>query len=425
MRCGISGRPISIPSYRGFRRHLINTHKETIDAALCEFCGWRSSDEQNLHYHMEYEHKIPSSIYTFPECDVCAQILIDQNTLNQHMTEMHPNEDKNQICIYCNKVFAKEMQLFIHMKINHKKRALEDGIIDLSEDEYSSEDMKDQLESENESKLAALNKDEKKKIKIISDISLPSTVLKLESNSEVEPLNTVSTEIPRSIGIDNEEFIGLSGNVTTETNLKFVNADGNEMVLSAEQREEIMSQLNKNHGGVVMVLNEPSFQSTENAVIENQETKQVQDIGNVVDTEDITEKDQVQSEMETGMDQGNGNHDELVKTSASTGEESNECDDSHIYSDAKDVASETSKLDETFNESKESQDEADTDHMKWAENLISAHDIEDEEHTEEEEFQPDLKLKNTFVKNNESSEVSFWFRFLINYSSVLKYNNTM
>lgn len=209
LRCGVNGRPISIPSYRGFRRHLINTHREKIDPRLCEHCGYRSTDVRDLHFHVQVNHQITSTAFTFPRCEYCAQFFVTSAVLHKHIEESHT---KNQQCIYCNEVYPKENDLYNHMKLAHKKQAQNDGVIDFSDGEV--------VDEENE--FLTFNKVEDTKIKILSDISLPTT------------------------------------SVAVNEGTKFVTADGSEMVLSEEQRDQLMAQLDPNQGGggIIMVLNE-------------------------------------------------------------------------------------------------------------------------------------------------------------------------
>lgn len=231
LRCGVNGRPISIPSYRGFRRHLINTHKETIDSALCEHCGWRSSNNRELHFHMYTEHQIKSQLYTFPECALCNQAYSTKSELEAHINEAHTDDNKQQ-CIYCNKVFEQELQLYRHMKSYHKAQALEDGIIDETDEEF----LGSQGEEDEDGEAGETEEEPEQsgKVRILSDISLPATSA-ITVHQEVEQV---------------------------QQEVKFVGADGNEVELTEEQRKEILSQLNQQQagaaaGGVVMVLSEP------------------------------------------------------------------------------------------------------------------------------------------------------------------------
>ncbi|ALC45665.1 Cp190 [Drosophila busckii] len=321
LRCGVNGRPISIPSYRGFRRHLINTHKETIDPALCEHCGWRSSNNRELHFHMYKEHQIKSLLYNFAECGLCNRTFLSKTELDKHINEAHTDENKQQ-CIYCNKMFAQELQLYRHMKSSHKAQALEDGIIDETDEEYlgSQDEDDDEQEVELESETPATS--EQSKVRILSDISLPATSAMMQQQET------------------SEESV-------QEQEVKFVNAEGNEVELTEEQRKEILSQLNQQAGtttgGVVMVLSE-----------QDGETE--------------------------------GKQDTDAKSNAGTEEE---YDDSQIYSElaaAGSVESSSKKSDGAGDESKESMD-----NLEWAENLISKHDELETEQQNSKEPKPEKR----------------------------------
>ncbi|KAI9577007.1 centrosome-associated zinc finger protein CP190 [Glossina fuscipes] len=384
LRCGRNGHPISIPSYRGFRRHLTNTHKETIDAALCEYCGWRSTVKRELHFHMQLEHKVKTNLYIFPECQLCAQMCIDSDGLNQHLIDSHPEENKQQ-CIYCNKIFPEEMQLYTHMKTFHKKQALEDGIIDQSDDETIPE----YLSQENQEILEEMAQVvEEKKIKILSDISLPTSGTIAES--ETSPV-AIGENKATDTAVTAAETTTTGEYIAGENETKFVGADGTEMILTEEQRKEILSQLNQEHegGGVVMVFNEP--QSEQLSSLSQDETSQ-------------------------------------ATTATTTNEEAVEHDDSHIFHEMKSqtgsvMEAEDAEMDdepgtirgeteeeveeETYEHSKSGhldESKESLDNLEWAENLITEHEManannkqendeNDEEDDEGEEEEKEEKEK--------------------------------
>ncbi|XP_060650141.1 centrosome-associated zinc finger protein CP190, partial [Drosophila nasuta] len=335
LRCGVNGRPISIPSYRGFRRHLINTHKETIDPALCEHCGWRSGNNRELHFHMYTEHEIKSLLYNFAECALCNRTYLSRVELDQHINEAHTDENKQQ-CIYCNKVFAQELQLYRHMKSYHKAQALEDGIIDETDEEYmGSQDEDEHMaeEDEQEEEEAEDEPMQDEKVRILSDISLPASNAVIQQQQQQQACDEQEQEeAEEEADADAEQLLQ-----SNEQEVKFVGADGNEVELTDEQRKEILSQLNQQQagapsGGVVMVLSEP----------EN-EVKQETD----------------------------------AKSTAGTEEE---YDDSQIYSELGAASMESnSKKSEAADESKESVGMS----LEWAENLLSKHDLETEQNSKE------------------------------------------
>ncbi|XP_017035746.1 centrosome-associated zinc finger protein Cp190 [Drosophila kikkawai] len=272
LRCGVNGRPISIPSYRGFRRHLINTHKETIDPALCEHCGWRSSNNRELHFHMYTEHQVKSLLYTFAECALCNQSYLTKSELEAHINEAHTDDNKQQ-CIYCNKVFEQELQLYRHMKSYHKEQALEDGIIDETDEEFlGSQDEEDEGEEEQEPEQTG-------KVRILSDISLPPTTSAIAVQQAADQQQL-------------QEQLEQEQDQVQQQEVKFVGADGNEVELTDEQRKEILSQLNQQQagaaaGGVVMVLSEPEAETA----------KQETDAKSMAGTEEEYDDSQIYSEL--------------------------------------------------------------------------------------------------------------------------------
>ncbi|KAI8044580.1 centrosome-associated zinc finger protein CP190 [Drosophila gunungcola] len=271
LRCGVNGRPISIPSYRGFRRHLINTHKETIDPALCEHCGWRSGNNRALHFHMYTDHQVKSMLYTFAECALCNQSYLTKGELETHINEAHTDDNKQQ-CIYCNKVFEQELQLYRHMKSYHKEQALEDGIIDETDEEFLGSQDEEEEEAEGEEEQEP---EQTGKVRILSDISLPATSAIAVQQAQQEQLQEEDVEHEQ-----------------VQQEVKFVGADGNEVELTDEQRKEILSQLNQQQagaaaGGVVMVLSEP----------EAEPVKQETDEKSLAGTEEEYDDSQIYTEL--------------------------------------------------------------------------------------------------------------------------------
>uniref|UniRef100_A0A1A9W710 BTB domain-containing protein n=1 Tax=Glossina brevipalpis TaxID=37001 RepID=A0A1A9W710_9MUSC len=379
LRCGRNGHPISIPSYRGFRRHLINTHKESIDAALCEYCGWRSSSKRELHFHMQLEHKIKTNLYIFPECQLCAQMCIDSDGLNQHLIDSHPEENKQQ-CIYCNKIFPEEMQLYTHMKTFHKKQALEDGIIDQSDDEATPEYLS-HVNQEILEEMAQVV--EEKKIKILSDISLPTAGTMAESEASPVAISESKTADTATTSTTEEYISG-------ENETKFVAADGTEMILTEEQRKEILSQLNQEHegGGVVMVFNEP--QSEQLSSLSQDETSQATTA--TTTNEEAVEHDDSHIFHEMKSQTGS-----VLEAEEAEGEEEPDTIRGETEEDVEEETYEHNKSGH-LDESKES-----LDNLEWAENLITEHEMantnnkqenyendeEDEEREDEEKEEKD------------------------------------
>lgn len=85
---------ISIATYRSFRRHLINIHKQKIDPRICEHCGHRANARNDLHYHILIEHNIkPPNDFQFPKCGLCTFIALDQPALCKHKEEDHQSQE--------------------------------------------------------------------------------------------------------------------------------------------------------------------------------------------------------------------------------------------------------------------------------------------------------------------------------------------
>lgn len=210
---------------------------------------------------MYTEHQIKSQLYTFPECALCNQAYSTKPELEAHINEAHTDDNKQQ-CIYCNKVFEQELQLYRHMKSYHKAQALEDGIIDETDEEF----LGSQGEEDEDGEAGETEEEPEQsgKVRILSDISLPATSA-IPVHQEVEQV---------------------------QQEVKFVGADGNEVELTDEQRKEILSQLNQQQagaaaGGVVMVLSEP----------EAEQVKPETDEKSLAGTEEEYDDSQIYSEL--------------------------------------------------------------------------------------------------------------------------------
>ncbi|ETN60482.1 microtubule binding protein [Anopheles darlingi] len=290
LRCGINGRPISIPSYKAFRNHLIVKHKERIDSRICEHCGWRAETRNpHLVYHWLVEHGIKSPV-KFPACTECDHVAMNNELLKQHMEQTHQQE--RQHCIYCNKVFEKEQDLYCHMKEQHRERARSDGVLDFSEDEDEFQEQRDES--------PPVHRPSEGKIKILSNITLPPTKPSAlpfvigtaqsqrvsqsggKASSEAEALSNVASGIATSLRLvgdtgvviddpnyQNEfieaELASVHGENATTISAensgvitKLLSEDGTELQLTPSQREDIISQLQINSANVVM-MNEVKF----------------------------------------------------------------------------------------------------------------------------------------------------------------------
>lgn len=311
LQCGVDGRPISIPSYRSFRRHLINIHKQKIDPRICEHCGHRANKRNDLHYHILIKHEIkPPKDLVYPKCGLCAFIALDQPALRKHKEEDHQSQGQ-QHCIYCNKTFQKEIQLYGHMRSHHKERAMEDGVIDFSEEETYEDDSDKYVPNHpdaTQTVTIATTTSSESKIKVLSNIALPTKGqfhiidsqgtanvlvatstenIALEPSSEAEAMSNVASGITTSLAVL-DTGAQLEGSESYEEDLqsqyieqqladvhgeilkkeeddddsqvvtKFITEEGSELQLTAAQKAQLLEQLQGQEGqlsdNVVMVL---------------------------------------------------------------------------------------------------------------------------------------------------------------------------
>lgn len=280
LECGSGGRPISIPSYKKFRTHLINVHKQKIDPRICEHCGLKPSRRIELIQHQLIQHNItpPPDVQLY-RCTTknCVFVAQKEELLMKHKREVH--KEFQQKCKYCPKVFGKEFLLHAHMRAVHRHMAKTDGTMDFSEDEEYDPSRGSRDDSDGSQK--------KRKIQILSNIEIPaSDEIKFEieetivsqPSSEAEGLTSVASGIATSLsltdnaGLEDDQFNieqqlaqvhgeyeedkkDNSGMIT-----KLVAEDGTELELTAAQKEEILQQLQSQGAtlsdNVVMVLDQ-------------------------------------------------------------------------------------------------------------------------------------------------------------------------
>lgn len=269
LECGSGGRPISIPTYKKFRTHLMNVHKHKIDPRICEHCGLKPARRIELIQHQLVAHNInpPADVPLF-RCThkACSFVTQKEELLMKHKREIH--KEFQQKCKYCPKVFGKEFLLTAHMRAVHRHMAKADDNMEYSEDEEYEPAGSSKNEQFQESKR--LNK-----IEILSNIEIPASEFSVVSqpSSEAEALTSVASGIATSLGIDDDQFnieqqlaqvhgeyedkkeSSNSGMIT-----KLVAEDGTELELTAEQKEEIIQQLQSQGAdlsdNVVMVLDQ-------------------------------------------------------------------------------------------------------------------------------------------------------------------------
>ncbi|KAG7300235.1 hypothetical protein JYU34_015798 [Plutella xylostella] len=170
--CGTPGKALNFPKYYQFRRHLVEVHKEKPIPTICEYCGLKSGKRNYLLHHMYTKHGVPPPAnYHFPKCSQCNYIALTEGFLIKHKASHYEQRDfrcyvcfstfknsnlllqhiqntghkysaerkANLQCIYCQKVFLRENNLYAHLKTNHKAEVKRDGIVDDSEEEEERE----------------------------------------------------------------------------------------------------------------------------------------------------------------------------------------------------------------------------------------------------------------------------------------------
>lgn len=275
LECGSGGRPISIPTYKKFRAHLINVHKQKIDPRICEHCGLKSTRRVELVQHQLMAHNIdpPPDVQMF-RCSTrgCVFVTQKEDLMIKHKREIH--KEFQQKCSYCSKVFGKEFLLHAHMRAVHRHNTKSESGVEYSEDE--------------EYVPAGTSGQTKKgKIEILSNIELPVDSVKFEvdesvishPSSEAEALESVASGIATSLGlVDNANMMDDQYNIEQqlaqvhgeyaepkkEENAgvitRLVAEDGTELQLTVEQKNEILQQLQSQGAtlsdNVVMVLDQ-------------------------------------------------------------------------------------------------------------------------------------------------------------------------
>lgn len=168
--CGTPGKALHFPTYYKFRRHLVEVHNEKPIPNICEYCGLKSGKRNYLLHHMYTKHDVPPPPnYHFPKCNQCSYIALTEGFLVKHKASHTEQRDfrcnvcfssfktsvlllrhiqatghkftaerkANLQCIYCQRVFLREGNLYAHLKTSHKMMAKRDGIVEDSDEEES------------------------------------------------------------------------------------------------------------------------------------------------------------------------------------------------------------------------------------------------------------------------------------------------
>lgn len=168
--CGTPGKALHFTSYYKFRKHLVEIHNEKPIPSICEYCGVKSQKRNYIVHHKLTKHGVPPPpAYSFPKCNHCSYIALNEALLIKHKTshsldksfkfnlphvqmasiaqkigKKYPasTSDRNKTnmqCVYCMRNFLREQNLYAHLKIHHKEAARNDGLIDDSEEEQEEE----------------------------------------------------------------------------------------------------------------------------------------------------------------------------------------------------------------------------------------------------------------------------------------------
>lgn len=168
LMCGTPGKALNFSTYHNYYQHMVMVHKEKISANICEYCGYKSGKRNHLLHHLYTKHDVPPpSTHSFPKCNQCSYIALTEAFLIKHKLshldnrefscnvcnamfrtrsqmlfhiqvsghKISPDRKASNQCVYCNKIFLRETNLYTHLKLAHKELARKDGIIDNSDEE--------------------------------------------------------------------------------------------------------------------------------------------------------------------------------------------------------------------------------------------------------------------------------------------------
>ena len=82
---------------------------------LCEFCPYKSLDDNNLKLHIATQHQKEKLI----KCDQCEKGFYFKSLLRKHVMKEHENKDVKHMCSKCGKDFCTTSTLANHMRLVH------------------------------------------------------------------------------------------------------------------------------------------------------------------------------------------------------------------------------------------------------------------------------------------------------------------
>lgn len=105
--------PLEFSDYCSYQQHMKDVHSKS-ETRLCSICGFRPGRKLELAYHQYTEHnKIPRNV-TFPKCDLCDHVAMNDAALLKHRSQ-HTNAD-NYTCSVCGVEFCSFGALQGHMQ---------------------------------------------------------------------------------------------------------------------------------------------------------------------------------------------------------------------------------------------------------------------------------------------------------------------
>lgn len=201
-KCPTNDGHLEFGLYYLYKKHMTDVHSEKFDPKLCKYCGHRCNKHNLLMYHLYTKHGMrPPPAYTFPKCDHCPYIALSAAILERHKLRHGKNEMQcvecklafnslhsltshmqitghtgktnktNFDCQYCTKRVQSGVNLFSHVKSEHRNEAIRDGIVSIDE-----VDDVEELEDEIDEDLEDNSKDEY----ILPEIIEPATPKKVD-----------------------------------------------------------------------------------------------------------------------------------------------------------------------------------------------------------------------------------------------------
>nr|XP_045615181.1 uncharacterized protein LOC123768571 [Procambarus clarkii] len=229
--------PLEFSDYFSYQQHMKEVHSKN-ETRLCSMCGFRPGRKLELAYHQYTEHnKVPRNI-TFPKCDLCDHVAMNDAALLKHRSQ-HANADnytcsvcggafcsfgalqghmqtklcqnKPNICHkcpHCPLTFARSYNLKAHCKSSHRAKQKTEQIAPELTREETRNNKQEELSIEtgeavklSESNLSShLEQDQLN----VEGVCETLTSMNSQSSSEAEALSTVANSLAASLGLPEE-----------------------------------------------------------------------------------------------------------------------------------------------------------------------------------------------------------------------------